>query len=71
MEVVHECTGASVLSVIGNQPALYADLATYFSGPDTVIAPYEQEGSVDRRRGRGETRTIEIRCGMNDYLAPT
>jgi len=71
MEVVQVCSGASVLTVKGNQPTLYADLATYFSDPDTVIVPYEQECSVDRRRGRVETRTIEVSCGMNDYLAPT
>jgi len=71
MQVAHAHSGASLLTVKGNQPTLYADLATYFSDPDTVIAPYEQECSVDRRRGRVETRTIEVSCGMNDYLAPT
>ena len=35
MTVVHVHSGASVLAVKGNQPTLYADLATYFSDPDT------------------------------------
>ena len=68
MEVVHVCSGASVLTVKGNQPTLYADLATYFSDPDTVIAPYEQDCTVDRHRGRTETHSLEVSCGMNDYL---
>jgi hypothetical protein len=70
MEVAHAHSGASLLTVKGNQPTLFADLATYFSDPDTVIASYEQDCTVDRHRGRIETRTIEVSCGMNDYLAP-
>ena len=62
------CSGASVLTVKGNQPTLYADLATYFSDPDTVIAPYEQDCTVDRHPGRTETHSLEVSCGMNDYL---
>src|SRR6266699_701814 len=71
MEVAHAHLGATVLTVKGNQPILYADLETYFSDPDTIIAPYEQDSTVDRHRGRTETRTIQVSCGMNDYLAPT
>ncbi len=70
MKVAHAHSGASLLTVKGNQPTLFADLATYFSDPDTVIARYEQDCTVDRHRGRIETRTIEVSCGMNDYLAP-
>ena len=70
MTVVHVHAGASVLAVKGNQPTLYADLATYFSDPDTLIAPFEQDCTVDRHRGRTETRSLEVSCGMNDYLAP-
>jgi len=58
-----------MLTVKGNQPTLYADLDTSFSDPDTVIAPSEQDVTVDRHRGRTETRTIQVSCGMNDYLA--
>ena len=71
MTVAHAHCGASVLTVKGNQPTLSADLATYFADPDTVIALYEQDCTIDRHRGRIETRTIEVSCGMNDYLAPT
>jgi predicted transposase YbfD/YdcC len=71
MEVVGTCSGSSVLTVKANQPTLYDDLATYFSDPGTVIAPFERDCTIDRRRGRVETRTIEVSCGMNDYLAPT
>ena len=71
MEVVRDCSGSSVLTVKANQPTLYADLATYFSDPQTVIAPFERDCTVDRRRGRIETRTIEVSAGMNTYLAPT
>ena len=69
MAVAHAHSGASVLTVKGNQPNLYADLTTYFSDPDTVIAPFEQDCTVDRHRGRTETRSIQVSCGMNDYLA--
>src|SRR5256884_1530211 len=71
MTVAHAHCGASVLTVKGNQPTLSADLATYFADPDTVIALYEQDCTIDRHRGRIETRTIEVSCGMNGYLAPT
>ncbi len=71
MEVVRVCSGCSVLTVKANQPTLYADLATYFNDPGTLMAPFERDCTIDRRRGRVETRTIEVSCGMNDYLAPT
>ena len=71
MQVAHVHMGATVLTVKGNQPILYADLDTSFSDPDTIIAPSEQDCTVDRHRGRTETRTIQVSCGMNDYLAPT
>src|SRR5437868_7212889 len=66
MEVVRACSGSSVLTVKANQPTLYADLATYFSDPQTIIAPFERDCTVDRRRG-----WIEVSAGMNTYLAPT
>ena len=52
MTVAHVHSGATVLTVKGNQPNLYADLATSFSDRDTVIAPFEQDCTVDRHRGR-------------------
>lgn len=71
MAVAHVHAGASVLTVKGNQPNLYADLATYFSDPDTIIAPFEQDCTLDRHRGRTERRSIQVSCGLNDYLAPS
>ncbi len=71
MEVVRVCSGSCVLTVKANQPTLSADLATSFSDPETIIAPFERDCTVDRRRGRVETRTIEVSCAMNEYLAPT
>ena len=71
IEVVLACSVASVLTVNGNQPSLCADLATYFSVPDTVIAPYEQECTVDRHRSRTESRSLEVSSGLNNYLAFT
>lgn len=70
MSVVHGLSGFCVLTVKGNQPTLYADLATYFSDPATVIAPSEYIRTVDLRRGRTEVRTLEVTTALNDYLAP-
>jgi len=70
MQVAHAHSGASVLTIKGNQPNLYVDLTTYFSDPDTVIAPFEQDFTLDQHRGRTELRSIQVSCGMNDYLAP-
>src|SRR6266567_7948491 len=42
-----------------------------FNDSGTLIAPFERDCTIDRRRGRVETRTIEVSCGMNNYLAPT
>src|SRR5207244_2517654 len=59
-----------VLTVKGNQANLYEDLTIYFRDPHTVIAPFERDSTLDLRRGRTELRSIEVSCGMNDYLAP-
>jgi predicted transposase YbfD/YdcC len=71
MQVAHAHSGASVLTVKGNQPNLYADLTTYFNDPGTLIAPFEQDFTLDRHRGRTELRSIQVSCGMNGYLAAT
>ncbi|MFL5659609.1 MAG: ISAs1 family transposase [Ktedonobacteraceae bacterium] len=52
MEVAHAHSGACALTVKGNQPNLYTDLTTYFNDPHTVIAPFEQDDTLDRHRGR-------------------
>ncbi len=66
--LMHELQGDSLLTVKGNQPTLYADLATYFADPQ---ARYLQAETVDRRRGRTEVRTLKVSTEMNAYLAPS
>src|SRR5258708_38015112 len=67
LRLMHELQAETVLTVKGNQPTLYADLATYFADPQ---ARYLQAETVDRRRGRREVRTIKGSHEMNAYLAP-
>lgn len=68
MRLMHELEGETVLTVKGNQPTLYANLATYFADPQ---ARYLHAQTVDRRRGRLEVRTIKVSTEMNAYLAPS
>jgi predicted transposase YbfD/YdcC len=68
MRVMHEQQAETVLTVKGNQPTLYADLATYFADPQAL---YLQAETTDRRRGRAEVRTIKASTEMNSYLAPS
>jgi len=65
---MHELGAETVLTVKGNQPTLYENLATYFADP---LARYRQAQTVDRRRGRTEVRTIKVSTEMNAYLAPS
>jgi predicted transposase YbfD/YdcC len=65
MLVVDALKGKSVLTVKNNQPALYADLATYFADPQ---ASFEQFATLDRHRGRIEERSIRVSSEMNSYL---
>jgi predicted transposase YbfD/YdcC len=67
LRLMHELQGETLLTVKGNQPTLYADLATYFADPQ---ARYLQAETVDRKRGRLEVRTIKVSTEMNAYLAP-
>lgn len=68
MRVIHELQAETVLTVKGNQPTLYADLATYFADPQ---ARYLQAETIDRRRGHIEVCTIKLSTEMSAYLAPT
>ncbi len=68
LRLMHKLQGETVLTVKGNQPTLYADLATYFADP---LARYLQAETIDRRRGRTEVRTIKVSTEMNAYLAPS
>jgi predicted transposase YbfD/YdcC len=66
LRLIHELGAETLLTVKGNQPTLYADLATYFADPQ---AHYRQAETIDRRRGRTEVRTIKVSTEMNAYLA--
>src|SRR5260370_11598489 len=66
LRLMHALGAETVLTVKGNQPTLYEDLATYFADPQ---ARYLQAETVDRRRGRTEVRTIKGSHEMNAYLA--
>ena len=68
LRLLHALGAETVLTVKGNQPTLYDDLATYFSDPP---ARYLQAETTDRRRGRTEVRTIKVSTEMNAYLAPS
>lgn len=68
MRLMRALGAETVLTVKGNQPTLYADLATYFADPQ---ARYLQAETVDRRRGRVEVRTLKVSTEMNAYLAPS
>lgn len=57
--------GKTVLTVKKNQPTLYEDLATYFADPH---ASFEEFATIDRHRGRIETRSIRVSTEMNAYL---
>jgi predicted transposase YbfD/YdcC len=67
MQITHDQRGKSVFTVKGNQPTLYANLATYFADPHAVCQCAE---TWDRRRGRVEHRVIRVSTEMNGYLAP-
>jgi predicted transposase YbfD/YdcC len=67
MQITHNQRGKSLFTVKGNQPTLYADLATYFADPHACC---QQDETWDRRRGRVEHRSIRVSTEMNAYLAP-
>lgn len=66
IRLIHDLQAETILTVKGNQPTLYADLATYFADP---LARYQQAETLDRHRGRVEVRTIKVSREMNSYLA--
>ncbi len=57
--------GDVVLTVKGNQPTLYADLALSFADPTT---PCTQATTVDRQRGRIEQRHLRVSGEVVPYL---
>jgi predicted transposase YbfD/YdcC len=60
--------GHYLLTVKGNQPTLYDDLATVFA--DRATRCWSAQ-TLDRRRGRTEQRHLRTTILLNDYLAPT
>jgi len=54
-----------LLVVKGNQPTLYAECAAYFSDPTARVG---RATTVDRRRGRTETRTLYVTTCLNTHL---
>jgi len=65
MLAVDALGGKTVLTVKKNQPTLYSDLATYFADPH---AKFQEFSTIDRHRGRIETRSIRVSTEMNAYL---
>ena len=57
--------GAYLLTVKDNQPRLHAELAAYFADPRATMRTAQ---TIDRRRGRTETRTLSASARLNDYL---
>ncbi len=54
-----------VLCVKGNQPRLYAELACYCDDPQATAV---SATTLDRRRGRTETRTLHVTTRLNAYV---
>lgn len=54
-----------LLVVKGNQPTLYAECAAYFSDPQARV---RRATTVDRRRGRTETRTLYVTGRLSAHL---
>ena len=57
--------GAYLLTVKDNQPRLHTELAAYFEDPQATMRTAQ---TIDRRRGRTETRTLSASTRLNAYL---
>ncbi|MCA1598627.1 MAG: ISAs1 family transposase, partial [Chloroflexi bacterium] len=57
--------GAYLFTVKDNQPRLRAELAAYFADPHATMRTAQ---TIDRRRGRTDTRTISVSTRLNGYL---
>jgi predicted transposase YbfD/YdcC len=56
---------AYLFTVKDNQPRLHAELAAYFADPQATARTAQ---TIDRRRGRTETRTLAASTRLNAYL---
>ncbi len=57
--------GTYLLTVKDNQPRLHAELAAYFADPRATMRSAQ---TIDRRRGRTETRTLSASTRLTAYL---
>jgi len=57
--------GAYLFTVKDNQPRLRAELAAYFADPHATMRTAQ---TIDRRRGRTDTRTLCASTRLNGYL---
>ena len=57
--------GYPLFVIKGNEPTLQADLATYFADP---YAQFQQAQTLDRQRGRVESRVIKVSQELCPYL---
>ncbi len=57
--------GYPLFVIKGNEPTLQADLATYFADPH---AQFQQAQTLDRQRGRVESRVIKVSQELCPYL---
>jgi len=65
-QVIVDHGASSILCVTGNQPRLSAELACYFDDPQATAV---SATTIDRRRGRTETRTLHVTTRLSAYLA--
>jgi predicted transposase YbfD/YdcC len=64
-QAIVECGGHYLLVVKDNQERLRADLVAYFTDPRATACGAQ---TVDRRRGRVETRTLHASARLSTYL---
>lgn len=64
-QAILDAAGAYLLVVKSNQPTLYAECAAYFTDPTARVG---RTTTIDRRRGRTETRTLYTTTCLNAHL---
>jgi predicted transposase YbfD/YdcC len=64
-QAILDAQGAYLLVVKSNQPTLYAECAAYFTDPTARVG---RTTTIDRRRGRTETRTLYTTTALNAHL---
>jgi predicted transposase YbfD/YdcC len=64
-QLILDHSAAYLFTVKDNQPRLHAELAAYFADPHATARTAQ---TIDRRRGRTETRTLAASTRLNAYL---